>query len=705
MEEDPQDEDEIERNSKNLIKQALPSDEFSKQYGEDILQPNDNADDIETESYEQLFKGQTNIKNIKPEPIETTVDLDHIFADDENDMADEQDETDNIIVSGANDEDDSENEDYEIIDGLQVTDEDAESFEQFDTIPTNHITYRERVVPLHAHVLKLQTPQNQPKTLNFKNVKIRKVISASENRLKEGTLFVAKKQEKENLNEIARLKDSLTKTANPRSLLKTSQATPIVDVNEVGSDEKFEKRFAKSKEAIQARQFHNFIAQTKIIHAPVRSQRLPRKQKISPVSRMDEEIIVQEVVISSNGFVETSEDGVLLKREPLKPTEYIQLSDSDDDYDPKKVVKSRKKGKKRRSIITISDTEEEDESDYETVNVDSDGNEKNNKSPEDGKDKRKRGRPPKPKVSELKLDELYLDKKLEIQCEKCTKTFPSQGSLKTHMQFHTIKEANKRKIAMTNSKPVEYKHKCSECNETFKNNLLLTRHMTVHKRSMCLICKKVFASNNELAIHKRTHAKQQMVLSTATVTVSPMKMKTRASVARKANTPPKAKSFICSNCKRVFDSKITLELHAAKHRRFTCNTCSASFLSKILLDTHVRDKCVKSPKRNRLTNIPRRSVLPTKVCTRRSAIPANVVVKERLVKLPVAPSIKCEQCPSTFTTHSNLLKHRVVTHGHETPDKSVGKGLRKSSGNMHGGIPASEKFKNAFAALKRKLEN
>lgn len=47
------------------------------------------------------------------------------------------------------------------------------------------------------------------------------------------------------------------------------------------------------------------LYRTTIPQAPVRQTRQPRKQEIKPVSeRRDEEIIVQEVMISSNGFVE-----------------------------------------------------------------------------------------------------------------------------------------------------------------------------------------------------------------------------------------------------------------------------------------------------------------------------------------------------------------------------------------------------------------
>ena len=154
-------------------------------------------------------------------------------------------------------------------------------------------------------------------------------------------------REKENIHD----PNTIHTKSNPRSILKSStvSTTKIIDIE----DERYEKRFARSKEAQQARLFHNYIAQTRIIHAPKRNSRMPRKQKIEPITRKDEEIVVKEVIIGMRGFVETSQDGVIARNISLKPNECIQLTDSDEDYHPKRKGKSKRRYRKRKWVTYI----------------------------------------------------------------------------------------------------------------------------------------------------------------------------------------------------------------------------------------------------------------------------------------------------------------------------------------------------------------
>lgn len=128
--------------------------------------------------------------------------------------------------------------------------------------------------------------------------------------------YVVPHVEKENVNSLSvNYATAATTTfrplrSNPRSILKSS-FPEMKEEPEVKTliDERFNKRFARSKEAVQARLFNNFISKTTIPHAPVRQTRLPRKQQIKPVdNRRDEEIIVQEVMVGSNGFIENVEE-------------------------------------------------------------------------------------------------------------------------------------------------------------------------------------------------------------------------------------------------------------------------------------------------------------------------------------------------------------------------------------------------------------
>ncbi|KAI4459566.1 zinc finger protein [Holotrichia oblita] len=475
---------------------------------------------------------------------------------------------------------------------------------------------------------------------------------------------------------------------NPRSILKCS-ITAMEPQKYEEEEEKYDKRFAKSKEAQQARQFHNFIAQTKIIHAPVRQGRLPRKQQITPMQRTDEEIVVQEVVVSSNGFIETSEQGVLKERAQLKPTE------------------KKRKGKKKRPMveITISDTEDEssDESvrdaddeqnsEKETVATQATlkrprGRPPKHQDKEEDKEitKRPRGRPPKhPRPQAREPEEEIIVIKIDNKCPKCPKSFPSEGSLRSHMQYHNF-------CQIKSSDP---KYMCEKCGDTFKNSFLLNRHIDSHKNSniTCVICKKVFNDQAQLLAHRKTHIKQQMFKNTTLPKDSP-----KATRILNKNK--------CLDCGKLFSNTSALNIHQKQHKLLFCQSCKMAFSSKFILGNHLRLECVKrsrSPKKQPYKNkkerlITRQSSIPTlrkeEVPIFKPSIPASTAV---------ITNIKCDSCSMTFATYTSLFKHKVLKHGLDSPDKSIVKRpIRKSvhkNRSAHSGVRPSIGLKNAFVGL------
>lgn len=441
-------------------------------------------------------------------------------------------------------------------------------------------------------------------------------IKIKQGKIQNTRLFKNNKNEKENVS----MYNWQQQKPNPRSVLKSS--FPLLEENK---KDVVDKRILKnSKVSSQARFLQNFIAKTTIIHAPVRQERLPRKQTIKPVqTRQDEEIIVQEVVVSSNGFIETSEDGVLKSKEPLQATVFLNVSDSDDDYDPKKPNRKRRRSKKDKpKVITIIDSEDEE----------------------------------KGIVIEVSDDDVEVVKKSEIKCTKCTKTFPSQGSLKTHMQYHNFKETTE------NNKFI-----CKHCKAPFKNSLLLNKHLADHKNLGCTICKKIFLTAIELSTHRRMHIKKQMCHTTIAQKHSPK-------TTKKPKTPPKL--YRCDFCHRTFKDPTLLEAHTKTHKKFTCTNCSAGFMSKIVLDLHVRENCVK--------------------------------IKKTPTKVAIFENVKCEKCGKCFTSHQMLFRHKVAEHGLETPDKTVllKKNVKKplvKAKPVHGGIPMNHVLRNTYSSIRRKI--
>lgn len=609
--------------------------------------------------------------------------------------------------SRVTNENDSDAEDYNIVEGLHIT---ADSELQ----PLENVVYEttDKYFPLKQHIVTKGQNSINANTRLIRNAMRNNYIKAmyESNGVNKSNLLVVRQNEKENVANMQLLYKY--QKPNPRSILKSS--FPLLEENKdvksvIREEHGVDKRILKNKVATQARMLQNYIAKTTIIHAPVRQERLPRKQTIKPVKRQDEEIIVQEVVVSSNGFIETSEDGVLKSKEPLQPTAFLNVSDSDDDYDPKKRSKRKRKQKKNKSRapITIVDSDENGseasvievsdstDTDDENAVAKKESKSGNDSSPDGngGADaKKKRGRPP--KVKEIETAAPVAIAKLEIQCPKCSKSFPSQGSLKTHMQYHNFRETSLRNAT-------ERKFSCKQCDGVFKNATLLNKHLNDHRNLGCTICKKIFSTALELSAHRRMHVKEQMCKSTVAEKHSPK----QSQLTRKSIFKSPQKTYKCDVCSRIFKESAKHEAHLKTHKKFTCLRCGASFISKVVLDVHVRENCVKikSPARGRPTFNVRKSFLssPKRLPDKDLNVTAGHSVRKGIFE-----NVKCDRCDSIFTSYTSLFKHKVQQHGLETPDKNI---LKKNPKTLykprteHGGVPANNRLKSVCAALRRKV--
>lgn len=249
--------------------------------------------------YEQVFIQENRIFQSSTDEAE-----DDICHGEENVFTQEDDNSQDTSQSALSiNENESDNEDYEIVEGMHVTgDTDMENDEvsQINEAPES-FSYQmmSKCTPWKQNAVKTQqiTPVDTRylKTL-VRNVALKETHTGYNNNGNKnvGNYFIVKYPEKENVATIQQTGIKL-QNSNPRSILKSSFVQQKTDIN-LADEERMEKRFAKSKEATQARLLHNYIAKTTILHAPVRQKRLPRKQTIKPVERQDEEIIVQEVL-------------------------------------------------------------------------------------------------------------------------------------------------------------------------------------------------------------------------------------------------------------------------------------------------------------------------------------------------------------------------------------------------------------------------
>ncbi|KAG5891583.1 hypothetical protein JTB14_022248 [Gonioctena quinquepunctata] len=618
-------------------------------------------------------------------------------------------------------ENDSDNEDYEIVEGLPVTAEGDISETSSSPVHHQESLLELKQLPLGNQISQMTTNVlKQPMhSNNMKDFKKKTVLY----------YMLHTTDQKENVNSLPLVETLVADKPNPRSLLKhnievkSQDNIQLLQEKAREREKLLEKRYARSKEAVQAKLFNNFINKTTIAHAPVRQTRLPRKQEIKPVdTRRDEEIIVQEVMVSSTGFIENANER-LKNKDKFEVTSIVELSDTDEELNSIGSSKKKKKHKKPNKTLKVG-SEDSDASVIEILHSDEES-EKQQTQPfkkSCGRPrkctgdalKRPRGRPPKhdgsspQKKSRTQSSEIESDQgKIKFDCPHCSKSFPSQNSLSIHIQHHNLEN----NLRSTSRFPMmEYKYKCDECEEKFKNGILLKRHVC-HKKDdklKCSICLKYFKDISLLNIHKKTHVKQNLVKTTTTVTISPKKFIPRPSTS-KFKSPKKAISiYKCHRCSKICPTQASLTIHEKTHKTFPCTNCKADFASKILLDTHVRLTCVKqpSPKNRRLSFKIRKSFVqaPRKVAEKKRSV--NLGLNSVSMCRPLDIEVACDSCTKKFNTLTALFKHKVKDHGLHTPDKRVFAEEKKTIHkplNTHGGIPAPARLNKAFQGLRKKL--
>ncbi|VEN63791.1 unnamed protein product [Callosobruchus maculatus] len=669
----------------------------------------------------------------------------------------------------AEDEQETESETFEAIEGTHITGDDEISLENF------HIEMQESIKSTDLESTNMAKDRMNHNKLQLKKHKpMYNCIS-----------------EKENLNMVSfyvtnQMATQGVKPTHPRSLLKCDvelrvlenekspkQETRFGIVPNIKKPSKFgadlpsnadivDKRFARNKEAMQAMMFDHFINKTTIPHAPVRHNRLPRKQQIKPVAnRRDEEIIVQEVMVSSEGFVENSEER-LRNTNQFRVTSVVELSDSDDDIVVKDGSKNKSKGGSQEShgvdsdncVIEINSDDELDKNEDAAVDKD------NANKDERGGEKKSRSRSPKSssfasddsspsKKSRTESEPESDSGKKEFDCPHCSKSFPSPNSLNTHIQHHNLENCLRKK-ELKFPRP-EYKYKCDKCQESFKNAVLLNRHDCKGSNMLtCNVCLKKFKCAFSLSVHKKSHVKQNLMKNTSMLTVSPRKSiprpsmggvrrslapgfsasassstnsfavpRTVSATGRKSVIPKpvivvtkpsasagssvkpkhtkKPETFQCKDCPKVCLSQESLNLHGKSHKKIACNSCNATFTSRLLLDSHVRFSCVKK------TQSPK-GRLSFKV--RKSFVRTPKSTASSSMKKPNANSSstkkspKCNLCAMTFSTLSALFEHEVKEHKLHTPDRNMVEPEQPSSSlhkPVHGGVRPNQRFKTAFA--------
>lgn len=142
----------------------------------------------------------------------------------------------------------------------------------------------------------------------------------------------------------------------------------------------------------------------------------------------------------------------------------------------------------------------------------------------------------------------------------------------------------------------EFKHKCLDCNSSFKNSILLSKHNCLiknkndNKSHQCSICKKIFDSSISLILHKKSHDDDVTNMFARPNGVAKRLTLDKKKAAKDIhdemgiNKPENARKF------SVRPSLITKRLpgeHVDGTNKYKCETCNQTFKNGILLKRHV----------------------------------------------------------------------------------------------------------------------
>ncbi|XP_039647843.1 zinc finger protein 37-like isoform X2 [Perca fluviatilis] len=227
---------------------------------------------------------------------------------------------------------------------------------------------------------------------------------------------------------------------------------------------------------------------------------------------------------------------------------------------------------------------------------------------------------------------------------ECGKTLASPSTLKQHPLVHT-----------------SARHKCTQCNKTYKWRYHLEDHLFTHSKStVCSLCEKRFSSQSLLKAHLRRHSGERPFACSYCdkrfLTKSVLKYHVRIHTGERP--------YACTFCGKRFSSQTLLKIHLRRHsgeRPFACSYCDKRFLTWSVLKSHVRIHTGERP-------------YACTFCDKRFTQPYMLTVHIRIHKKE-KPYL-CSTCGMSFRSSGALLVH-TRTHTGERPSQCdiCGKGF------------------------------
>ncbi|XP_058834388.1 zinc finger protein 883-like isoform X2 [Topomyia yanbarensis] len=246
----------------------------------------------------------------------------------------------------------------------------------------------------------------------------------------------------------------------------------------------------------------------------------------------------------------------------------------------------------------------------------------------------------------------------KVTCDICCAEFQGDAQLAAHRTLHPeSQEVNNTKEVIEGdaNPPLDRKHLCKTCGESFTSLELLTNHKRIHTKKAikkCELCGKKFITLPRFLLHMRTHADGKVEQCKGCGKTFHSKGKLSRHQCRRAGKLPNQ----CLTCMEVFPDQIGLRRHRSIHvvdRPFKCEYCGKAFIKNCTLKFHMRYHTGEK-------------VYPCEICGKRFLHMHRLQMHIQAHNDPNNTVFKCTLCDKEFSRQTELNRH-TRWHNGELP--------------------------------------
>ncbi|XP_028426300.1 zinc finger protein 37-like isoform X2 [Perca flavescens] len=220
---------------------------------------------------------------------------------------------------------------------------------------------------------------------------------------------------------------------------------------------------------------------------------------------------------------------------------------------------------------------------------------------------------------------------------ECGKTLSSPPTLKQHPLVHT-----------------SARHKCTQCNKTYKWRHHLKDHLFTHSRwtvrsFACSLCEKRFSSQSLLNVHLRHHSGERPFACS----YCDKRFLTKPVLKSHVRIHTGERPYACTFCEKRFTQSYPLAVHLRMHKKekpYLCSTCGMSFCSSGALLVHTRMHTGERPSQ-------------CDICGKGFSTAIHLT-QHRRTHTGERP-YSCSQCDKSFHCQSGLKRHMRTHTGYK----------------------------------------